>query len=110
MDQAVFIEGTPWKHILKFALPLMAASLLQQLYSTVDTLVIGNLESQTALSAVGSCAYLVSLYLALAQGFSLGAGVLVSQYFGAGNEKYKRNLRQHGKACVGKSVAFPDIQ
>ena len=64
MSQAVeksgrsMLEGAPWRSLLRFALPVMGANVLQQLYNTVDTLVVGNFESQNALSAVGSCAYL----------------------------------------------------
>ncbi len=79
-------EGIPWKSILRFALPLMVANVLQQLYNTVDTIVVGNFDSQVALSAVGSCAYLTGFYLAIALGFSLGASVLISQFFGAHEE------------------------
>lgn len=76
-------RGTPWKLIVQFALPIMAGNLLQQLYNTADTIIVGNFNGQQALSAVGSCASLTALFTALAIGFSIGAGVLVSQYFGA---------------------------
>lgn len=83
MENSVMIKETPWKVVLKFALPLMGANILQQLYNTADTLIIGNFESQQALSAVGSCAYLTGFYLAIALGFSTGAGVLSAQAVGA---------------------------
>lgn len=76
-------DGVPWKKILLFALPIMAANLLQQLYNTVDTIILGNFESQAALSAVGSCAFLTNLYLAIALGFSMGANVVAAQLYGA---------------------------
>ena len=47
-------EGAPWKHILKFAYPVLLGSLLQQLYNTVDTIIVGNFASEEALSAVGT--------------------------------------------------------
>ena len=47
--------GAPWKIILSFSVPLMAGNLLQQLYHTADTLIVGNLVGERALSAVGSC-------------------------------------------------------
>ncbi|MEI3132409.1 MAG: MATE family efflux transporter [Oscillospiraceae bacterium] len=59
----------------------MAGNLLQQLYNTADTIIVGNSNSQQALSAVGSCASLTALFTALAIGFSVGAGVLISQSF-----------------------------
>lgn len=76
-------RGTPWKGALRFALPLLLGNLLQQLYNTADTIIVGNYVSDRALSAVGSCTSLTMLFTALALGFSTGAGVLVAQYFGA---------------------------
>lgn len=98
MKKAISLtQGTPWKGILLFALPIALGSVLQQLYNTVDTIAVGNFQGQDALSAVGACAFLTSLYLAVALGFSLGAGVLAAQQFGAGDEK---NL----KICFSSSI------
>lgn len=83
-------EGAPWKHILKFSLPVLAGSLLQQLYNTVDTIIVGKYASEDALSAVGTTASLTFLFLALAMGFSSGNGVVVAQNYGAGKEKAVR--------------------
>lgn len=80
-------QGTPWKKILIFSLPIMAGNLLQQLYNTADTIIVGNFESQAALSAVGSCAFLTNLYLAVALGFSMGAGVVAAQLYGSDNQE-----------------------
>lgn len=83
--------GTPWKQILVFSIPVFVGLLLQQLYNTVDTIVVGNFASEAALSAVGTTGSLTFLFLAIANGFSAGAGVLTSQYFGAGeNEEMKK--------------------
>lgn len=90
-------RGTPWKLILQFALPIMAGNLLQQLYNTADTIIVGNFNGQQALSAVGACASLTVLFTALAIGFSIGAGVLISQYFGASRE---RELRQYAATAL----------
>ena len=75
--------GTPWKIVLLFALPIMAGNLLQQLYNTADTIIVGNFHSEAALSAVGTCAALTMLFTALAIGFSTGAGVYLAQKYGA---------------------------
>ena len=83
-------EGTPWKHILMFALPVLAGSLLQQLYNTVDTIVVGNFSGEAALSAVGTTGSFAFLFLALATGFSAGNGVIIAQHFGAKDEKQVR--------------------
>lgn len=83
-------EGTPWKHILMFALPVLAGSLLQQLYNTVDSIVVGNFSGEDALSAVGTTGSFTFLFLAVAMGFSAGNGVIVAQHYGAGDEKQVR--------------------
>lgn len=83
-------EGVPWKHILMFAFPVLAGSLLQQLYSTVDSIVVSNFASEAALSAVGTTGSFTFLFLALATGFSAGNGVVVAQHYGAGDEKQVR--------------------
>lgn len=90
-------RGTPWKLIVQFALPIMAGNLLQQLYNTADTIIVGNFNGQQALSAVGACASLTALFTALAIGFSIGAGVLISQYFGASREQ---ELRQYAATAI----------
>lgn len=77
-------EGSEWKLILLFTLPLMAGNLLQQLYNTVDGIIVGNLVGETALAAVGTCAPLTTLFTAIALGMSNGAAVVLSQFYGAG--------------------------
>ena len=83
-------EGQPWRHILKFALPLMAGSLLQQLYNTVDTIIVGRFVGEDALSAVGTTVSFTFLFLAIALGFSSGGGIVVAQHYGAKDEKQVR--------------------
>ncbi|SHI11222.1 putative efflux protein, MATE family [Sporobacter termitidis DSM 10068] len=75
--------GREWKLILLFTLPIMAGSFLQQLYNTVDGIVVGNWVGEDAFAGVGTCSPLVFLFLAFAMGLGVGAGVTVSQYFGA---------------------------
>jgi putative MATE family efflux protein len=75
--------GREWKLILFFTLPIMAGSFLQQLYNTVDGIVVGHFIGEDAFAGVGTCAPLTFLFLALAMGLSVGAGVIVSQYYGA---------------------------
>lgn len=90
-------RGTPWKLIVQFALPIMLGNLLQQLYNTADTIIVGNFEGQQALSSVGACTSLTILFTALALGFSIGAGVLISQYFGAGR---MQELRRYAATAI----------
>lgn len=90
------VEGAPWKHILRFAFPVLVGSLLQQLYNTVDTIVVGNFSGEAALSAVGTTGSFTFLFLALATGFSAGNGVMVAQCFGAGDEQQIRTNASTG--------------
>ncbi len=79
--------GTPWKGILSFTLPMLIGNIAQQLYSTVDSIVVGNYVGDNALAAVGSAAPLINMILVLFIGISAGANIMVSQYFGAKNRE-----------------------
>ena len=86
-------EGKEWKLILLFTLPLMAGNLLQQLYNTVDGIIVGNFVSEDALAAVGTCSPLTMLFIAIAVGMSNGAAVVISQLYGARRlEEMKRSI------------------
>lgn len=89
-------QGTPWKHILRFAMPVLAGSLLQQLYNTVDTIVVGNYAGEDSLSAVGTTGTITFLLLAIAIGLSAGNGVVVAQFYGAKKEKEVREAASTG--------------
>lgn len=80
-------NGTPWKGILSFMFPVFMGLLLQQFYNTADTIIVGNFARETSLAAVGACGVLTLAFLALANGFSAGACVLIAQLFGAGKEQ-----------------------
>lgn len=84
-------KGSPIRHILRFTLPLLIGNLFQQLYNMVDSIVVGRFVSENALAAVGSCASSNFLFFSLGNGLGLGIGVIVSQYFGAGDH---RNVRK----------------
>lgn len=90
MNGISMTEGAPWKHILRFALPVLAGSLLQQLYNTVDSIIVGRFSGEDALSAVGTTGSFAFLFLALATGFSAGNGVVVAQHYGNKDEKQVR--------------------
>ena len=89
-------QGAPWRHILRFALPVLMGSLLQQLYNTVDAIVVGNFCGEASLSAVGTTGSFAFLFLAIAMGFSAGNGVVVAQHYGAGNEDQVRENASTG--------------
>ncbi len=76
-------EGSPWKKIVLFAVPMLVGNIAQQLYNTVDSVVVGNYVGDNALAAVGSAGPILNLLIVLFVGISVGAGIMVSQYFGA---------------------------
>ena len=80
-------EGVIWKQILAFSLPLLVGNLFQQLYNTVDSIVVGNYVSSQALAAVGTSNSLINLIIGMFLGISVGAGVIISQYYGAKNHR-----------------------
>lgn len=81
-------EGNIPGHIIKFAIPLLMGNFLQQLYNMVDTWVVGNYVGAEAFSAVGTVGPIINMLISLFWGFSAGAGVVVSQYYGA--KKYDK--------------------
>ncbi|MBP3602699.1 MAG: MATE family efflux transporter [Lachnospiraceae bacterium] len=75
--------GSPMKHIVIFALPLLLGNVFQQFYNMVDSLVVGNFVGANALAAVGTCGSTGFLFFSLSSGLAIGIGVIVAQYFGA---------------------------
>ena len=80
-------KGTPYKLLLKFALPLFIGNIFQQFYNLVDSIVVGNYVSSNALGAIGTTTSLTFLFFSLMGGLSVGIGIIISQYFGAGNKE-----------------------
>lgn len=75
--------GTPWKSILMFSIPMIIGNIAQQLYSTVDSIIVGHYEGDNALAAVGSTMPILNMLLVLFIGISAGVSIMVAQYFGA---------------------------
>ena len=76
-------QGSITRHIITFALPLLAGNVFQQMYNMVDTWVVGNFVSNEAFSAVGSVGPIINMLIGFFLGLSSGAGVVISQYYGA---------------------------
>ena len=76
-------QGSITRHILTFAFPLLLGNLFQQFYNLVDTFVVGNFATNEAYAAVGSVGPIINIFIGLFSGFATGAGVVISQYFGA---------------------------
>ena len=80
-------EGSITRHIINFALPLLIGNIFQQLYNTVDTWVVGNYVSNEAFSAVGTVGPIINMLIGFFSGLASGAGVVISQYYGAHREE-----------------------
>lgn len=80
-------EGNITRHIITFAIPLLIGNLFQQLYNMVDTWVVGNYVGSAAFAAVGSVGPIINVLIGFFLGFSSGAGVVISQYYGAKQEE-----------------------
>lgn len=89
--------GSPLKHLIFFALPLLAGNIFQQFYNLIDSLVVGNYVGANALAAVGTCGSMSFLFFSLSSGLAIGIGIIVAQYFGA-----KDDL--HVKETIANSI------
>ena len=76
-------EGSILGHLIRFSLPLLLGNLFQQLYNTVDSIVVGNFVSKEALAAVGSTGSIINMVVSMMSGLSIGATVVIAQYYGA---------------------------
>jgi putative MATE family efflux protein len=92
-------QGNVWKLLVTFSIPLIIGNLLQQMYNTADSIIVGNFVGSNGLAAVGSGTALINLIIAFAQGAAVGAGVVVSQYIGA-DKKDKIKISVHTSICI----------
>lgn len=77
--QVDMTEGRPWEKIVLFTIPMIIGNVAQQLYNTVDSIVVGRYVGDNALAAVGSASPILNLLLVLFIGISMGASIMVSQ-------------------------------
>ena len=87
-------EGSIPRLLIVFALPLMIGNVFQQLYNTVDSIIVGNFVSRQALAAVGCTGPIINTLIGLFGGLASGAGVVISQYFGAKDSERLRRAVQ----------------
>ncbi len=107
-------EGSIVKSLLLFALPLILGNLLQQMYNTADSIIVGNFVGANALAAVGSSGSPIYLLIGFSQGLAVGAGVVISQYPGCqgpqrdpgGRAHLAGHCGAHGPCC-SLSAASP---
>lgn len=97
-----FTEGSLWDKIIKFAIPLVAISILQQLFTTADMAIVGHCNGKQALAAVGSTAVITGFIIELFTGLSVGVNVVTAKFIGSGN------LKQVGKT-VSSSIILAMI-
>ena len=90
-------QGAPWKRIMEFAFPMLLGNFAQQLYNTADSVIVGEYVGDNALAAVGSAMPILNLLLALFVGISTGAGIVISQHFGA---KDRQGLSEAIGNCI----------
>ncbi len=95
-------EGQPVKQIITFTIPMLLGNIAQQLYNTADSIIVGRFVGDNALAAVGSAGPLLNLMLVLFMGISVGASIMVSQYFGA-------RKRQDLSRTIGASITLTGI-
>ena len=94
-------QGPPWKRIMEFSVPMLIGNIAQQLYNTADSIIVGMYVGDNALAAVGSAMPILNLLLALFVGIATGAGIVVSQSFGARDRK---GLTEAIGNCIALSV------
>ena len=91
------ITDAPLKALTVFAMPMILGSFFQQIYNMADSIIVGQFVGSSALAAVGACAALTNVFICVALGAGVGAGVLVSRYFGA---------RDYGKIVSTSLISF----
>ena len=100
-------EGSIFRHLITFALPLLLGNLFQQMYNMVDAWVVGNYVSNEAYSAVGSVGPIVNMLIGFFSGLASGAGVVISQNYGAGrHDKVRDAVHTAMTMTIILSVAF----
>lgn len=100
-------EGNILRHLIGFALPLLVGNVFQQLYNTVDAWVVGNYVSKEAFSAVGTVGPIINTLIGFFSGLATGAGVVISQYYGAKKEdKVKDTVHTAAVMTLVLAAAF----
>ena len=97
-------EGVIWKQILIFFFPILVGTFFQQLYNTVDAVVVGRFAGKEALSSVGgSSSQIINFVVGFFTGLSAGSTVIISQFYGARN---KERMHRALHTAYGFSIAF----
>ncbi|MBE6023373.1 MAG: MATE family efflux transporter [Cellulosilyticum sp.] len=98
-------EGNPITLLLKFSLPMLIGNIFQQFYNMVDSIIVGQFVGANALAAVGATGAINFLFFSLAFGLSAGIGIIISQYFGAKDEKkVKKSIATSVYIIMGSAI------
>lgn len=97
------LRGSLWSKIILFALPIVTTSIVQQLFNTADTVIIGKFGESGALASVGTNGEIVAMLVSLSAGLSVGVNVLISRYIGAGK---KENIHTAVASSMLTAVIF----
>ena len=96
-DSVDMTQGNPVAQIIRFTVPMLLGNVAQQLYNTVDSIIVGRFVGDNALAAVGSAGPILNLLLVLFMGVAVGASIMVSQYFGA---RKREDLSRSIGTCI----------
>lgn len=96
-----FTKGNILKQLVIFSIPLLIGNLFQQLYNTVDSIIVGNFVGKNALAAVGASGPIINMLVGFFMGLATGASVVISQYFGAKDQK-----RLHDAVHTSMAMTF----
>ena len=95
-------NGSPFRVILKFSIPLLISTALQQLYNIVDSVIVGQFTGSSGLAAIGAAYPVTLFYIAVATGTAMGCSVVISQLFGA--QRYKELKSAVSTALISLAV------
>ena len=100
-------SGNPTRLLILFAIPMLIGNLFQQAYNLADSIIVGKFVGSAALAAVGSTGSVTFLFFSVCNGISSGAGIVTSQYFGAGDtNKVKRAIANSAYLMFGASLVM----
>ena len=101
------ITDAPLKALTVFAMPMILGSFFQQVYNMADSIIVGQFVGSSALAAVGACAALTNVFICIALGAGVGAGVLVSRYFGARDYSKMKTIVSTSRSLGLSGTVYP---
>ena len=99
------IRGPIFQSLLLFAIPLFFSNVFQQLYNTVDTMIVGHVLGDLSLAAIGSCAAIYDLLIGFALGIGNGLAIVTARSYGAQDEELLKKYR----SCLNAALRLPEV-